>query len=182
VLNRLGSVAALAVAALVLAGCGGDDESASESYANSVCTEIGEWVASIDDAISSLTEGGLTTTREDLEAAIEDAAAATDELRDDLAELEPPETEDGERARGELDSLATQLRQQVDRIEATVESDSETGALATTVTAAVSTATTAASSTFDDLEELDAGGELEDAFTDSDDCDSLREQLADLGS
>jgi hypothetical protein len=173
---------AAVVAALFLTGCGGDDESESESYANSVCTELSQWVTSIDDAISSVTEGGLTTDREELEASVQEATDATRELADDLAELGAPETEDGEEAREELDSLATELRQQVDAIEVAIDSDSGTGSVATSVTTAVSTATTAASSTFESLEELDPGGELGEAFQNSDDCDSLRDQIAELGS
>jgi membrane protein implicated in regulation of membrane protease activity len=181
--NRAGLLAVVLVVALALAGCGGDDdESASESYANSVCTELSEWVTSIDDSIRSLTEGGLSTDQEDLEAAVAETTEATDELVDDLRELGPPDTEEGEQAKEELDSLATELRQQVDTIETAVDSDSGAAAFATTVSTAVSTATTAASSTFEDLEELDPSGELADAFENSDDCDSLRDQLAELGS
>jgi methyl-accepting chemotaxis protein len=171
---------AVLVAALFLTGCGGDDESESEDYANTVCTELSEWVTSIDDAISSLTEGGLST--EELEASVQDATAATRELADSLAELGAPDTEDAEQAKEELDSLATELRQQVDAVEMAVDSGEGASAVATSVSTAVSTATTAASSTFEDLEGLDPGGELGDAFRNSDDCDSLRDQLNELGS
>jgi hypothetical protein len=181
--NCCRSLAGLVVATLLLAGCGGDDdEGASESYASSVCTELSEWVTSIDGAISSLTEGGLSADRQGLEAAVQEATVATDELVDDLAELEPPETDAGDQAKEELDRLATELRQQVGTIETALESDSSAAAFTIVVSTAVSTVTTAASSTFDNLEQLDPGGELEEAFRDSTDCDSFREQLGDLGS
>jgi hypothetical protein len=174
--------AALIVAFLVLARCGGDDdESASESYANSVCMELSEWVTSIDDAITSLRQAGLSADPEDLEAAVAEATEATDELRDDLAELGPPETEGGEGAKEELDRLVTVLRKQVSTVETAVESSNGAGAVATNVTSAVSTATATASSTVEDLEGLDQDGELADAFRNSGDCDSFREQLAELG-
>jgi type IV pilus biogenesis protein CpaD/CtpE len=181
VLHRPGSLTVLVFATLLLAGCGGDDESASESYANDVCAELSEWVASIDEAITSLTEAGLSADREDLAAAVEDATEATDELAEDLAELEPPETDDGERAKEELDGAVTGLRQQVGAISVAVDSDDDAGAVVTSITTRVSTGTTTVGSTFEDLEGLDTDGELGDAFRNSEACDSARERLADLG-
>jgi Family of unknown function (DUF6240) len=180
--NRRGFIAVV-VAALLLTGCGGDDdESASESYANSVCRELSEWVTSIEDAANSLTEAGLSADQEDLEAAVEETTEATDELANDLARLEPPETDDGEQAKEEVDRLATRLRQQVASVKVAVASDDGAGTVVTSVASSVSTATTAAGSTFENLERLDEGGELGDAFRDSGECDSLRDQIGELGS
>jgi membrane protein implicated in regulation of membrane protease activity len=180
--GRLGSAALLAVAVLTLAACGGDDESESEAYANDVCGSLSTWVTDVQATVQSVTERGLAVSRADIQAALEETRDATDALVDDLEELGPPETQDGQEARSDLDALATQLRQQVDIIEEALESGSGVTEIAAVVSTAVATAANAVNMTYQNLRELDPGGELSDAFENSDDCDSLREQLAEIGS
>ena len=174
-------ISALA-AALVLAGCGGDSgSSASEDYANSVCGELSSWVTDVDGAIKSLTDAGLATDKEDVESAFDEARAATDDLLSSLEEPGLPETDAGRQAKSELDSLGATLRQQIETIEQALDAQSGPVAVAATVTAALSTAASAVESTYNDLRGLDPGGELEDAFENADDCESLREQVDEIG-
>ena len=171
------------VATFLLVGCGGDGGSgASEDYANSVCGDLSAWVTDVNGAITSLTDAGLATDEDDVRSAVDKATDATNELLSSLEDLGPPETDAGEQAKSELDSLGETLRRQIDTIEQVLESDSGALALATTVTTALSTAASAVESTFDDLRGLDPGGELEDAFENADDCKSLREQVDAIGS
>jgi membrane protein implicated in regulation of membrane protease activity len=179
----LWSGALVVVAAFLLAGCGGDSEpSASESYANSVCSNVSTWVTSIQDTANSLQGQGLSLTKADIESAVNDVSDSTQTLVDDVKGLGAPDTEDGQKAKTALDGLGTQLTQQVDTVEQAVNSNQGTLALASTVTAAVSAATKAVETTYDNLKNLDPAGELSDAFKSSDDCKSLQDQIDNLRS
>jgi hypothetical protein len=162
---------------LLLAGCGGGDDndsSASEEYANSVCGQMSMWIADQRDALKSLEDAGLSITREDVRAAVGDVRDSTQVLVEDLRGLDPPETDAGQEAKSELDSLGTTLTQQVDTVEQALDANTGVVALASTVTTALSTATNEVKSTLDELENLESG-ELKDAFQNSDDCAMLRE-------
>jgi hypothetical protein len=168
--------------ALAAVGCGGDDDDSAESWANDVCASLSAWLTEIDESVQSLTEGGLSTDEEDIRAAVDQVGDATDELADDLEELGPPETDGGEQARSELQSLATTLRSEVETVQQSVDSDGDALSVTSTVSMSVSNAATAVQSTFDELEGVDAGGELEDAFENADECESFRDQIDELGS
>jgi hypothetical protein len=162
----------------VLAGCGGDDESASEQWAGDVCSELSTWVTSVEEAVRSLTDNPLSLDKASVQAATEDVREATDELVDGLTGLGPPETEDGEQARSELDELGSQLGEQLDD----VEQAAETGSLSlVTVTNALAAAASAVRSTFESLQSLDAGQELRDGFENAGSCDSFRQQVDTIG-
>ena len=170
-------------AVVLLAGCGGDSgSSASEDYANSVCGNLSTWVTDVNGAITSLTDAGLATDKEDVQSAVDQATGATDDLLSSLEELGPPETDAGEQAKSELDSLGETLRSQIDTVERALDADTGAVALAATVTAALSTAASAVESTYNDLRGLDPGGELEEGFQNADDCKSLRDQVDAIGS
>jgi hypothetical protein len=169
-------------AVVVLAGCGGDEPSASEEYANNVCSSLSTWVTDVQETIQSLTDAGLATTRDDIQQAFDRTKDSTDALVNDLEGLGPPDTEDGQQAQSELDALATQLRQQLDVIQNALDSGGGVTAIAATVSTAVSAAANAINTTFQDLKGLDPGGELRDAFENGDDCNSLEDQLAEIRS
>jgi hypothetical protein len=179
-MNRRLTVLALA---LTLAGCGGgdNDSSASEDYANSVCSDLSSWIADQRDTLESLQDAGLSITKEDIEAAVGDVRDSTQVLVEDLRGLDPPETDSGQKAKSELDSLGTTLTQQVDTVEQALDANTGVAALASTVTTALSTATSEVKSTHEELQNLDSG-ELKDAFEDSDDCTMLRDVVEDIDS
>ena len=162
-----------------LAGCGGsDEESAGEQWAGGVCSQLSTWVTSVEETVTSLAANPLSLDKEAVQAATADVKGATDELVDGLAALGPPETEAGNQAKSELDSLGTQLQQQLDE----VEQEADAGSLSIlTVTGAIATASSAVRSTFESLESIDSDGELRDGFEDSESCDSLREQVDTIG-
>lgn len=179
-MHRWLTVLALAV---TLAGCGGDgdDSSASDDYANSVCGQLSMWVADQQDTLNSLRDTGLSITKEDLRAAVGDVRDSTEVMVSDLRGLDPPETDEGQKAKSELDSLGTTLTEQIDSVQQALNGDTGVVALASTVTTALSTAATEVKSTLDELENLDSG-ELKDAFQNSDDCTTLRDQVENSGS
>jgi hypothetical protein len=171
------------VAVVLLAGCGGDSgSSASEDYANSVCSDLSTWVTDVDGAITSLTDAGLATDKEDVQSSVDQAKDATNDLLNNLEDLGPPETDAGEQAKSELDSLGATLRKQIETVEQALDANTGAVALAATVTAALSTAASAVESSYNELKGLDPGGELEDAFKNAEDCKSLQDQVDEIGS
>lgn len=186
-MSRTGLSLLVALLALVLAlgGCGGDDDdsgSAAESWAGSVCSNLSEWITDIDASVKSVTDEGLGINEDTLRDAVDEAKAATDEVRNDLDQLERPDTEAGEQAKEELDSLREELREQADAVERAVEEDGGPLQVAGTVAAALSTAINQLKESFENLQDVDPGGEIEDAFENSEDCDSLREQIENIRS
>jgi hypothetical protein len=175
-------MALVLIAVGLLAGCGGDEPSASEEYANGVCSSLSTWVTDVQNTIQSLTDAGLATSREDIQSAFDETKNSTDTLVNDLEGLGVPETEDGQQAQSELDALAKQLRQQLDVIQGALNSGGGVTAIAATVSTAVSAAANAVNTTYQDLQGLDPAGELGDAFENSDDCKSLQDQLENVGS
>jgi membrane protein implicated in regulation of membrane protease activity len=179
----LGALTVVLALALALAGCGGDDDDdQAESWANDVCSSLSTWVTEVEETVQSVTDAGLAIDEDDLQAAVDDVSEATNTLVDDLEELGPPETEGGEEARSELESLTTTLRSEVETVQQAVESDSGAAELASTVSASISTASAEVSSTLESLEEADPGGELEEGFESADECESFREQIEDIDS
>lgn len=177
------AVALLVAVVLAVAGCGGNGGSSeSEDYANDVCSSISTWVTDVQNTIQSLTDAGLATSREDIQNAFDETKNATDTLVNDLEAAGPPETDDGRQAQSELESLATTLRQQLDVIEQALNSGGGVTAIAATVSTAVSTAANAVNTTYQNLKGLDPAGELADAFTNSDECKSLGDQLENIRS
>jgi hypothetical protein len=170
-----------ATAVLLLAGCGGDDDSDAEAWATDVCTEMNTWTGDVEDAVNSLRGEGLQIDRDDIQAAVTQAKDATGELVDGLQDLGPPETDAGQQAQSELDELGTQLQQQMDQVEQAVEEDTGALELAQTAGGALTTAANEVQSTFDSIQSLE-GGELRDAFENADSCDELRQTFEDVGS
>jgi hypothetical protein len=181
---RVGGTAVLVVAAvLALAGCGGDGgSSASEDYANDVCSNLSTWVTDVQGTVQSLTEQGLSVSRDDIQSAFDQTKESTDSMVNDLGQLGAPESEDGQKAKSELDDLGTELQQQLDTIEQAINSGGSVVSIAATVSSAVSSAANAVNTTYQNLQGLDPPGEMRDAFENSDECNSLGDQIADLRS
>jgi hypothetical protein len=176
-------VVSLVVAAvLTAAGCGDDEQAGVEGWANGVCGNLSEWITDVDGAVKSLTEDGLALDEDDLRDAVDQAQDATDELTEDLRDLGPPETPSGQRAALELETLRSDLQEQVDRVEGAVSGSGGPLEVATSVAAAVAAAIARLEETVDTLRGLDPGGELEAAFANAGDCESLRRQVDDIGS
>jgi membrane protein implicated in regulation of membrane protease activity len=168
---------------LALAGCGGDDgSSASEDYANSVCSNLSTWVTDVEDTVNSLTDAGRSVQREDVEDAVNEVRDSTDTLVNDLEDLGPPDTDEGREAKSQLDTLANTLRQQITTVDQALDSGGNMTAIAATVTTAISAAANAVNTTYEKLQQLDPAGELQDAFENADDCKSLGDQLEQIRS
>ena len=167
----------LAVLAFLAAGCGGSSSSSgdtlpTEEWAGNLCTAIVAWTDSLGSSVTSLQSGNLS--EDALQGVADDAKSSTETLIDDLEGLGKPDTEAGEEAQASLNQLADDLQKDVDEIESAV-NDSSASALSTTSTVSNTLVTMGNQlmSTFSQLEQLDAQGELEDAFNAADSCQQL---------
>jgi hypothetical protein len=107
-------VTALVLAAAftsVLAGCGG--KSAEEEWAGNVCTDVANWQSQVKTATSNIStavqspgSGTVSTVRTQVQSAVN----ATRQLGTNLKGDKPPSTDEGQQAKQQIDSLATQLQ------------------------------------------------------------------------
>ena len=166
--------AALVAVAAIVGGCGGSDESAVEGWATDVCTAASEWREALRTAGEDLRAG--PTTKDDLGAAGEEITEATEDLAEKLRDLGPPDTEAGEDVQRLLDQLVADVEQAQADVQSEVAGASGVqGALdaATAVASSLAAMGAQLQSTLEQIRQLDAAGELSDAFESSDACSSL---------
>ena len=171
-------------AAIVAAGCGGGSSSSSgtgtessataaDDWANSVCEAFVTWNNSITDAGQGIRDN---PSEEGIRTAGEQIQSATQTLADDLRGLGRPDTESGQQAKDTIDQLATNLDTSLQKInEAMDNASGTTGAVTAASTIGTSLAEMAdhVSTAFQQLQEIDAQGELQSAFEQGDSCAGL---------
>lgn len=160
------------------AGCGGDDAGA-EGWAGDVCSSVQEWRENLTSLVVDAQAGGLST--DSITTAVEGGVEATRRLREQLRDLGPPDTEAGDEIERELDELADQVVGEVEAAQAEAEDLPEDQSVPELLESLTSIGTGLQSvvgdvqETFADIQELEPGTELEEAFESSEDCQSLRE-------
>jgi hypothetical protein len=166
------------ICAALAGGCGGDDDSgggkSATEWADGVCSAISDWTGSIQEATDSLKGGNLS--KDNLESAGKDIQDATSTFVDDLKGLGKPETDAGDKAKESIDRLADTVDENVKKIDdaaGDVNSPSTAAKAFSTVSASITAMTQAISSTFQELDQTDAGDELKKAFEDADSCKEL---------
>ena len=176
-------------AAIVAAGCGGDSSSSSSSsssgtgtessttaagdWANSVCQAFNDWNSSITGAAQSVRDN---PTEDGIKSAGDDIRSATDTLAADLRGLDRPDTESGQEAKAAIDELATSLETSMQKITDAIDNASGASGLVTAGSTIATTLTemgSQVSTTGQQLENIDAGGELQSAFEQTDSCSGL---------
>ena len=162
------------LAAALLTGCGGDDgpPSASE-WADSLCSALGDWTSSLTSAAESVT---AAPSQESVESAVNDVEGATQQLVDDVEDLETPDLESGQEAEQSVDELSDSLSAEVEKVKETAE-NATLGNISQSVSAISASFTTMReqiSTEFTKLEGLDPGGELRTAFEEADSCSELQ--------
>jgi methyl-accepting chemotaxis protein len=164
------------LAVSLAAGCGGDDDGSSSTtdWASGVCEAISTWGDSVQSTGESLRAG--VTDADALRTAVDELEEATRTFVDELKALGPPDTDAGQRAQEELDQLAETVDENVAKMQDAVDEASDPSGMleaATAISGTLSTMGQQLSATFAELEQVDAEGELEDAFRDADACDEL---------
>ena len=160
------------------AGCGGDDAGA-EGWAGDVCSSVQQWRENLTSLVIDAQAGGLSA--DSITTAVEGGVEATRRLREQLQDLEPPDTEAGDEIERELDELADQVVGEVEAAQAEAEDLPEDQSVPELLESLTSIGTGLQSvvgdvqETFADIQELEPGTELEEAFESSEDCQSLRE-------
>ena len=173
------------VAAIAAAGCGGGSSSSSgtsgtessataaDDWANSVCEAFVAWNNSIMDAGQGIRDN---PSEEGIRTAGEQIQSATQTLADDLRGLGKPDTESGQQAKDTIDQLATNLDTSLQKINEAMDNASGTSgavAAASTIVNSLVEMADQVSTAFQQLQDLDAQGELRSAFEQSDSCAGL---------
>jgi methyl-accepting chemotaxis protein len=136
--DRLGLVVAVlaltAVLAATAAGCGGS-KSAEEKWADSVCTNLGNWKSQVkqstDDIAAKLRspqQGTLAAMKADVQKLVD----ATQELAQNLNALGAPKTDSGAQAKQQLATLASNLQTTTDKAKQTLATVPESAGLTET--------------------------------------------------
>ena len=102
--------------------------------------------------------------------------SATQTFADSVKNLGKPDTEAGAKAKEALDQLSTEIGTEKQKIETAISGVTDVSgviAAAPTVISSLSTMRTEISTTFAQLQKLDASGELSDAFGQASACKSL---------
>ncbi len=172
-------VAAIVMAAVVVRVTEDSPPSTAE-WADTVCTDLGDW----RDSITSLADvSGETLTPELLGEKVDDAQSSTSALIADLRDLGPPDLESGDELEEQLDEQLAALESSFDDLKEAAENAADASGgeflqglagLASQFSAFL----TALESTVDTLASADLGEEsrreLQQAFADTPSCQSLR--------
>jgi hypothetical protein len=166
-------------AALLFAGCGSKGTTTSTEstadWAGNLCTAITTWKTSVNSAVDSVKSGGIS--KSSLQDSADQVKAADQTFADTLKNLGKPNTKAGAQAKQSLDQLSTDISTEQQKISAAISGvASVTGivAAAPVVLASLETMSTDVSTTFKQLQSLDASGELSSAFDQASECQALK--------
>jgi hypothetical protein len=171
---RVAGSAALAALVLVAAGCGGSSSSSSMStadWADGVCTSIVTYRNAITNARTSVTASGIS--KNSLQSAVDDVTAATKQLGQDIKGLGTPDTDAGKSARQTLDTLTTELQTQVDTVREALSGGTPLLSILSTIQTAFAQAKGDVASATTQLQQLDGGDEIRQAFASSPTCKTV---------
>jgi hypothetical protein len=162
--------------AFTAAGCGGksEDQQASETYANSVCSTVADWETQVKSIATDLSGG---VSQASLESKVTQVQSATKSLATDIKNVPPPNTSDGQAAKQQLNQLSTDLEATVAAAQSAVTGLQADASAATVAAAAVAlapqvkTLATSAQSTVSTLQA--SKGDISSAFKSADSCKSL---------
>jgi hypothetical protein len=177
--KRLSVALAAFVILVLLSACGGDDGGdktvSPAEWADNICTSLSSWKSSVTDVGDSLK--GSDLSQDELQNASDDVSDATETLVGDLKDAGRPETESGQQAQDDVNQLSDEYQKDIGEIERSVDSASDgTGIVqaAGQVTATLGKMATQLSSAYTELQQLDGGAEIKNAFAQSDACNDLR--------
>jgi hypothetical protein len=102
--------ATVAGLALLAAGCGGSDDSSTDTsatseWADGLCSAINTWTTSIGSIGDTISAGDIS--KDSLTTAVDDAKSATETFTSDIEDLGKPDTEAGQQAKESIDRIST---------------------------------------------------------------------------
>jgi len=175
------SVLALAVGlAAVAAGCGGG-KSAEEKWADSVCTDLGNWKSQVTQATNDIAEkvrspeqGTLPAMKADVQKLVD----ATQQLAQNLNSLAAPKTQSGAQAKQQLETFSSDLQTTTNKAKQTLATVPENAGLVETAKQLAPLApdlqslAAEAKSTVQSIEA--SSSDLKQGFDQADSCKQLR--------
>ena len=171
--------ASLMSLALVAAGCGGDDDSSSQTapdeWADGFCSALATYTDDLAAIAEPLTDVS-SLTEDNLQEAAGDTQDATETLAEDMRSLGSPDTTSGDQVDGVVEALATELEagaQELEAAVADVSSDADVPAALGSVTTILSELGREVGRALQAIEDADTSGELEAAFEDAESCGEL---------
>jgi hypothetical protein len=171
------AVALAAVAAALCAGCGSSSEqSATEKWADGFCSAIVTWQDDLTSIGTDLKSGGVPT-KATVESAAQQAEDSTQTLADSLSSLGKPDTQAGADAQAAVTQLQGDISDGAASIKTTtadISGLSQALTAASAVSATLATMASQVSTAVTTLTQLDPKGELDDAFSQSSSCQSLK--------
>jgi hypothetical protein len=161
-----------AAATVVLAaGCGGEDESSSEAWANDFCSASADWRSSLEEIVSQF-QSPSDLNADSIQGAVDDGLEATETFLEEVDSLGAPETEAGEEVAGIVDSMSSSIQTTADGLRSTFEgADSLQDLIAQAGTAAaqVGQLEQELQGSLDQLEQVETG-ELGQELESNEDC------------
>lgn len=177
--TRFAALAALFAAVLLMSGCGGGGKSSSsdtkpaEDWANGVCSAITTWTSSVRQTGNDL-KGNVS--KDSLNKAVNEFQASTKQLSDDLKGLGRPDTSSGQKAQASVEKLASEVQTDSNTIKSEIKGASGVAGYQkalVNVGGTLQQMGQQVTSTFAELGNLDAKGELQSAFKKADKCSTL---------
>ena len=173
--SRQAAVAATIALAIAAAGCGGsnDTQSQTESWADGMCNALVDWQNGVQAAGEDVSKGDLS--KSSLEKAADGVADANKQLRDDLDSLGKPPTETVDKAKSALNQLGDDLNKNLEAIRDTLAktSGNDVSASITAVASAVQAMSQDLQNTSTQLKALQSDDTWSKAFKSSDSCQKL---------
>jgi hypothetical protein len=167
---------AVAVAVLALATAAGAAGPSPQGvkWADGVCSAAATWKKALSSAGSAVTKGGVS--KSSLQKAADQAKTATQTFASSLKKLGKPNTPNGQKAKKELDQLASSLSTTAGSLSESVSSVSNLrGALkaAGSVASSLADMGRQLSSSFDDLRAIGGKSDVKGAFQQASSCKAL---------
>jgi hypothetical protein len=172
--SRLAAVVATIALAVAAAGCGGSNNSASETeqWADGMCSALVDWQNSVAAAGEKVSKGDLSKST--LQGAADGVSDANKQLRDDLDSLGKPPTETADKAKADLNQLTEDLQTNVEKIrDALGSAGNDVTAAITAVSGSVQAMSQDLQNTASQLKALESDETWSKAFKSSDSCQKL---------
>lgn len=169
----------VAAVALLAAGCGSSESESSDAtatteWAEGLCSSITTWKSSLTSIVDGLKGGDLS--KDSLSGAVDEAKISTNEFTSSLDALGTPDTDAGQEAKDAVDALSSEIKADIQTIQDAVENASGVAGFLSAVQVVqetISKAVTQVSDTLASFQDIDAKGELEQAFKDAPSCQKL---------